>query len=88
MSDRPEAPECEKLVAVADESHKMGAFLDWLEQRYELCTRERDSDRLWPAYFDKERLLAEYFKIDLAKVEQERRALLAHMRAQNAKEGP
>ena len=81
MSARPETPECEKLVAVADESHRMGEFLDWLEQRYELCTRDGETDRLWPAFFSKEGLLAEYFKIDLHKVEKERRALLNHMRA-------
>jgi uncharacterized NAD(P)/FAD-binding protein YdhS len=84
---RPAAPECERLVSVADESHKLGEFLDWLEQRYTLCTHDDPEGRYWPAFFSKEKLLAEYFKIDLDKVERERRALLNHLRSTNGGSG-
>lgn len=86
MSGRPETPECEKLVAVADESHKLGEFLDYLEQErgLTLARWSRPDDQLVPDYTPKEELLAAYFKIDLNKVEKERRALLAHVRSTHA----
>jgi hypothetical protein len=80
---RPAAPECDRLVAVADESYKLGEFLDWLEQDQGLTLARwsRSEDQLVPDCTPKEHLLAAYFKIDLDRVERERRALLAHLRA-------
>jgi hypothetical protein len=35
-------PECDRMIAVADDSHKLGDFLDWLnEQDIHLATWER-----------------------------------------------
>jgi hypothetical protein len=70
-------PECEKLQKVADKSDECGHFLDWLCQKgyAEKTSRKR-----------MEELLAEYFEIDLVKVEKERRAILDDIRNRSDKE--
>lgn len=83
-------PECDKLLAVSADSQKIGAFLEWLEQERELTICDLDyrrEDRYYPAYIPINKLLAEYFKIDLNKVEQERSALLDGIRASHATGG-
>ena len=76
-SPQPECPECEKLSAVADESNNIGDFLDWLDNKgFLFCKYDKYEESYYPTYPDTQKLLAEYFNIDLNKVEQERRALL------------
>ena len=93
---QPECPECEKLSAVSEESNQIGAFLDWMFEKYTVCEwiDERDvydeeTGEEWdePAGFYKvhqsiEQWLAEYFEIDLKKVDKERAALLEWLRSQ------
>lgn len=89
MSDKikapPACPECEKLSDVADESNKIGNFIDWMRMN-EMDIVEYDEDgylQEHPSYigdYGINRLLAKYFNIDLDKVEQERRALLDWIR--------
>jgi hypothetical protein len=76
-------PECEKMAAVQVESRAISGFLGWLdEQGIELCERAEGSfgGNLFPILTGREELLARYFDIDLVKVENERRALLASLR--------
>ena len=82
-------PECDKIVAVHDQSQKLGEFLDWLrEQGWELCAyqgvedeeSEETPDGWYPIHKPAEQLLAKFFGIDLNKVEAERRALLEAIR--------
>lgn len=41
----PETPECDRMVAVAEDSHKIGEFLDWLaEQGIHLCSMATYTD--------------------------------------------
>ena len=77
------------MLAVTDDSHKLGEFLDWLreDQHIELCklndydlSDKPQRSEYFPVRFPLEQLLAYYFKIDLKKVEQERRAILAQLR--------
>lgn len=74
----PIAPECDKMLAVRAESQAIGSFLDWLttEKRIELSTID-ENGRLQSFRYTVERLLAEYFEIDLNKVEAEKRTILA-----------
>lgn len=76
-----EYPECEKLLAVSKESNSIGQFLDWLtgEKGFELGKYPEDTDHLVPAVYNIEKLLAEYFDIDLDKVEEERLSILASL---------
>lgn len=88
--------ECEKLSVVHDESQKLGEFLDWLrnEKNYTLseyvpnvdgCCYESESEVLMPVTKGIEALLAEYFDVDLDKVEKERRHMLAAFQTKNEK---
>ncbi len=76
--------EVEKLVAAQDESRAISSFIDWLEENgYAICTLQKtgfhggDFDEIWmPKRNSHEEMLADYFEIDLNKVEEERRAML------------
>jgi ribosomal protein S27AE len=84
MIKQPECPECEKLSNVADESNRIGNFLDWLSEKdIRLCSYEEDAEMYFPMSSGVENLLAEYFEIDLNKVEKERMALLEWLREQH-----
>lgn len=85
---QPTCPECEKLSAVAEESNKIGNFLDWMisDTDYRVCEYfETDhNDGYYPTgHSDREKLLALYFEIDLDKVEKERTALLKWLQEQH-----
>jgi hypothetical protein len=73
------APECAKLVLVKDKSHTIGEFLDWVQAHAELSLARFDRDGRWmPIRITS--ILAEYFDIDLAKVEAEKQAILEAIR--------
>jgi hypothetical protein len=78
MNKQPECPECEKLSKVSEESNKIGDFLDWLiyEKQISLCQWNKVSNYLHCGRSNED-LLAEYFDIDMDKVEKERDNLLS-----------
>lgn len=95
---QPECPECEKLSAVAKKSNEIGEFLDyflgsknivlaqWVENE-DFDTNSYMPDILLPCQEYRgqngiNKLLAEYFGIDLNKVEQERMELLEWLRSE------
>lgn len=80
---QPPCPECVKLAKVHDQSQPIGEFLDWLrnDKGYVICDLEEHEYE--PVGKTIEQLLAEYFEIDLKKVEQERRVLLEWIRSQH-----
>lgn len=74
------APECDKMLAIHEDSQKIGEFIEWLgEQGMEICVDCMDGEYT-PLRKTREQLLAEYFDIDLEKVEQERRKILKSLR--------
>jgi len=77
-----EHPELDKMMAIKDKSQVLGEFLDWLDSETEYCiaTRCRDMDCLVRAHVSIEQLLADFFGIDLNKVEEEKRAILDGLR--------
>lgn len=76
--------EHEKLAKISDESQTCGEFIDWLEGRgLHLCEGESDTGRYWPSHRSITKLLAEFFDIDLEKIEAEKRAMLDEIRAAN-----
>ena len=87
MANAPQTDECQRMAKVAPDSQKIGEFLDWLqEQGVALCTYtpgtySESDDGWWLDHVSIERRLAKYFDIDLNKVEDERRALLEHIRS-------
>lgn len=85
MKKTPECPECERLVANESESSILTDFVDWLNSNgYVICTLEDTQGYPREQFISLrktyEQLFADYFEIDLKKVEQERRALLASLR--------
>lgn len=87
MSKQPPCPECEKLVAVSEESNKIGKFLSWLEAQGVTFCEWDDYDEQWTPHevsnLSINAVLAKYYDIDLDKVEKERRALLDWLRENN-----
>ena len=85
--DYPKTPECERLKDVAPVSQKIGEFVDWLqtEKKFIICEEYEDGGITTneSAYLNMEKLLAEFFEINMDKVEKERRALLAWVQKQN-----
>jgi hypothetical protein len=76
--------ECDKMVRVRPESQAIGEFLNWMrhEKNYVIAQYgPSQSDGLEPVYLNIEKTLAEFFDIDLQKVEQERQDILLHLRA-------
>lgn len=84
MTEMPATPELEKQsAAIKDGAHKIGEFLDWLESEGIVLARHGErSGYLVTVSGGFQELIAGFYKIDLNKIEQERRALLAYVRAQ------
>jgi hypothetical protein len=81
------------MQSVKGESQKLGAFLEWMqEQGYFIYSYDEASEiceECGRGHFARvnltiEALLAEYFGIDLKKLEQERTQILEDVRAANA----
>lgn len=89
--EKVKTPELNRLAEVSVTSTTIGEFIDWLhnDQKLRLCEwreevrRGHDRDYAPEGFYEDsrsiEQLLADYFKIDLKKIEAERRALLAAM---------
>jgi hypothetical protein len=73
-------PEHIKLKAISARSQAIGEFLEWLtcKKGFTICQLHREE--FMPVYTRTENLLAEFFEIDLDKIEAEKRAMLAELR--------
>lgn len=74
-------PELEKIQAVKETSQAIGEFLAWLSGQGIILGRFEavdglDGEWIMPIYRQNNQLLADYFNIDLNKVEKERMALI------------
>lgn len=82
----PTYPELERMNAISKESQTCGEFLVWLreEKKFTLCQTVTSSNWAYhPVHVDMTKLLAEFFRIDLNKVEEERRVILDSIRQSN-----
>jgi hypothetical protein len=77
-------PEHEKLKAISDRSQEIGEFLDYGLPRMGVVLAEWDDGDLYPTHRSIEGLLAEYFDIDKAKIDDEKDAMLAAIREANS----
>jgi len=85
----PATPECDKKLEIihSGQAQLIQDFIEWLldEQGVQLYSREEYEDGTpVPWYRSREQIMAGFFGIDLDKIEKERRALLAHIRQQEA----
>ena len=77
-------PTLEKLAKIQGEAELCSEFLDWFLQKYtvfEKRTRENSYENVMGAgdYINKEKLLAEFFEINLQEAEKEKQALLRQL---------
>jgi len=80
MSDYPE---CDKLSKVKDESQIIGEFLDWCSTQGVHLATYYEERGLVADRRSIEQVLADYFDIDLDKVEEEKQHILAMQREIN-----
>ena len=75
-------PECEKLKAVAPTSQTIGEFIDWLAETHGiyLADYQMNTNQLYATRKFTTHLLAEFFEIDMVKVEEERRQILKNIK--------
>jgi len=74
-------PEHAKLKAVSDKSQIIGEFLDWLTNERGLTLAYWAGDELYPAREATDRLLTDYFGINLHELEIESRMMMDKIRA-------
>jgi len=81
---QPETPELDRMIerATAGHSQDIGEFIEWLDDtNYNIC--EWHGGEYNPVHRTPEQWLAEFFGIDLDKVEKERALVLEYMRSKN-----
>lgn len=88
-SDLPVYPEHDKMKLIAERSQSIYDFMEWMQGKgfHLLKWHEFDDgahDYITPPPMVK--LLAEFFDIDLDKIEREKRAMLDYMRGANSAE--
>lgn len=83
--NQPETPELDKQSrAIRDGAHRIGKFLDWAEgQGLHLCEwQEGIGGGRWYERSNFQKVIADFYDIDLDKIEAERLALLEWVREQ------
>jgi hypothetical protein len=81
-----DTPECDKMAAVKDESQAIGEFISWLHGQGHIIAEKLTGGGGYELFQDRrtiEQMLADYYEIDLNKVEEEKRALLELQRTLN-----
>lgn len=73
--------ELERMELFKEQSQQLGNFLEWLMSKYSLFRKDAARDNLFQNisngdYIVIEKLLAEYFVIDLQQVEKEKQGIL------------
>lgn len=81
MPKKTDYPECAKISANREESRKIGNFIEWLQETGRFIGKRDEDDCMDEESLTIENLLAEYFGIDMAKVEEERQQMLESMQA-------
>lgn len=78
-------PEHNKLMAVSDKSQEIGQFVDWLADEKDIQVVKSTTDAFITNTYSGTTLvplLAEYFGIDLEKIEAEKRRMLEVLRGE------
>lgn len=80
--DKIETPTLDRMVEIQEQSQLCGEFLDWFLRKYTVFDRKQKRESPFADvmgngdYINKEKLLAEFFDIDLVEAEKERQAIL------------
>ena len=79
---KSKTPMLDKMLVIQRQSEVCGEFLDWFLQKYTVFEKMKKRESSFNNadgtgdYINKERLLAEFFEIDLEEVERERQFIL------------
>lgn len=78
-------PTLERMKKLENESQLLGEFTEWLHSRYFMIDKRSKFETAnipfgFDSVVDIEKLLAEYFGVDLAEVEKERLELIKHLK--------
>ena len=78
LEDVSNTPTLDRMLEIQEQSELCGEFLDWLLCKYAVFERrqKRESPDGAGDYINKERLLAEFFDIDLDEAEREKEGIL------------
>lgn len=79
----PDFPEHKKLKEIRPYSQNIHEFMVWLNDKGIQLARYGSFDRLHPVY-GVDKLVAEFFEIDLDKLENEKQQMIDMIRRQNA----
>ena len=78
--DKIKTPTLDRMLEIQEQSQLCGEFLEWLQKRYAMFDKKqkRESGVFFGSgdYINIEKLLAEFFEIDLKEAEKERSMLL------------
>lgn len=83
--NKSESPTLDRMIEIREQSQLCEEFLDWLLRKYTVFDRKRKRESPFANvmgngdYINKEKLLAEFFDIDLVEAEKERQAMLDAM---------
>lgn len=83
MANEYPYPEHVKLEAVKQYSQVVGEFLEWMSTKGYFFGQFDESGHGYPVFKPHQELLAEFFDIDLDKIEEERRRMLDKIRQDN-----
>lgn len=80
--EKLKTPTLDKMVEIQEQSQLCGKFLDWFLRKYTVFDRKQKRESPYANvmgngdYINKEKLLAEFFDIDLDEAEREKDMLL------------
>lgn len=80
--EKLKTPTLDKMVEIQEQSQLCGEFLDWFLRKYTVFDRKQKRESPYANvmgngdYINKEKLLAEFFDIDLDEAEREKDMLL------------
>lgn len=79
-----ETPMLDRMLEIQNKSQVCGEFLEFLQTKYAMFEMKAKRDKPffvgWGDYINTERLLAEFFGIDLAEAEREKMLLLTGLK--------
>ncbi len=81
-------PTLDRMIEIQEQSQLCGEFLDWFLRKYTVFDRKQKRESSFADvmgngdYINKEKLLAEFFEIDLKEAEKERQIILSSLNYQ------
>lgn len=76
----PFYPEHEKLKALGGQNQIVGDFIEWLGTQGRVIAEYDKHDRLYPVFHSRDQMLADFFEIDLKRLNREKDLILEDFR--------